>query len=122
MISRLLPRDEWHRLAGTELEAAASVLPADAQVLVIEDNGEIVGCWSVIPYVHVEGLWIAPAHRKRSSVGRRLLTGMRRVAQALGADVVLTAATDDTVRQLITEYGGVSLPGTHHVLPVRRPV
>lgn len=119
MRTRLLPRREWEtRLAGTELEHAAPLLAPGAQVLVVEDADALVGCWALIPYVHVEGLWIAPTHRGRASVGRRLLTGMHRVARAMGADAVLTAATDDTVRRLIEAYGGQQLPGTHHVLPL----
>lgn len=119
MITRLLPRAEWSdRLIGTDLAAAVTYLPADAQVLIVEDAGQILGCWAAMSYVHLEGLWIHPDHRGKASVGRRLLSGMRHVARALGVGVVLTAATDDRVRDLIRQVGGVELPGTHHVIPI----
>lgn len=118
MTSRLLPRDEWARLAGTELETAWPVLPSDAQIVVVEDEGAIVGCWAVIRYVHVEGLWIADAHRKRAGVGRRLLAGMLHAVRALGADRVITGAMGEDVRRLIAHAGGSLLPGEQYVMPI----
>jgi hypothetical protein len=55
VITRLLPREEWARLAGTELETVYPVLPQGSHVIVIEDDGRIVGCWAVYPQWHVHG-------------------------------------------------------------------
>ena len=119
MTIRILPPSEWSRLEGTELDLARPFLPTeDTQVLVVEQDGVIVGCWAVIRYVHVEGLWIHPDHRRRGRVLRWLLTGMQRVAGALGVKAVLTAAVTDEVRALILGAGGTQLPGDHYVLPI----
>lgn len=120
MITRLLPRAEWSRLAGTELEVAAPLLPAEAVVLVVEDEGTIAGCWALTPYWHVEGLYVAPEHRGRSAVFRRLVAGMRASLDAIGERVVLTAATDAPVQAMLVAAGARALPGVHFVVPVRK--
>jgi hypothetical protein len=120
MTTRILDSSEWAaKLVGTELEVAIPYLPADTQVIVVEDeDGHVVGCWSVICYVHVEGVWIAPPHRKRGTVARRLLRAMRQVVRSLGASVVLTGADTDDVRQLLGTLGATKLPGDHYKLPI----
>ena len=123
MTLRELPRHEWHRLNGVgeidgvDLGKIAAAVPADGRVLVVEDDGVIVGTWSVMRYVHVEGFWIAPAHRKRGRVGQYLLTGMRRVAREWGVGAVLTGCISDEVEGLLTKVGGIKLPD-HFVFPV----
>lgn len=120
MTSRLLSRDEWPRLVGTELETAIPHLPADTHVIVVENAaGAIVGCWAVLRVVHVEGLWVHPDDRKKGAVGRQLLRAMTDVARGLGATVVMTAAVTDEVRRLIEAVGGQRLPGEHFVIPLK---
>lgn len=117
--SRILPRAEYGRLAGTELEAVAPVLPADADVLVVEDaDGAIVGCWAAFALVHVEGVWIAPEHQGRSGVARRLLAGMRAIAGARGARAVNTASVSPDVSGMLRKLGAVQLEGEHFSLRV----
>lgn len=120
MSTRVLPPDEWHRLAHTEVGALWETLPSTAQAIVVEDEtGAIVGCWLVLPVVHVECLWIAEAHRGRTSVARRLWSAMRAVARnTFGASQVWTASVDDTVRTLVQHAGGTRVAGEHWVLPL----
>jgi len=120
MTTRLLPREEWPRLAGTELETVWPHLPESARVIVVEDGDQIVGCWAVFSVVHVEGVWIAPEYRTRGSVARRLLMEMRRQARAMGASAVMTGATSDDVRGLITRLHGQAVPGEQYVIPLER--
>lgn len=119
MTTRLLPPAEWDRLQGTELGPVAQILPETARVIVVEDEaGAIVGCWSVFQVVHVEGLWIAPANRGKGSVARRLLVEMRKQARDFGARAVMTAAITPDVRALIESVGGSQVPGEHFVMPL----
>ncbi len=74
--TRILPREDYGRLAGTELEAVREQLPESASVVVVEDDGEIVGCWALMPVLHAEGVWIAERERKRGRVALRLLRAM----------------------------------------------
>lgn len=115
MKARVLPREEWDRLAGTE---AGGPLPESARPVVIERDGQILACHVLMPLWHVEGLWVHPDHRK-STVGGRLWAAVKREAEAVGAAAVLTAALDDEVRALIAHVDGVKLPGEHYVIPVR---
>lgn len=118
MTTRTLPREEFGRLVGTELEAVAPILPPAATVLVVEDAGQIVGCWALFPVWHAEGLWIAPAHRGKGGVARRLLAGLRTAAHAQGARAVATAATDERVESMLDRLGAVALPGVHFSMGV----
>jgi N-acetylglutamate synthase-like GNAT family acetyltransferase len=117
--SRILPPEEWPRLAGTEAEALWPHLdPANAQVLVVEQDGEIVGTWTLLRIVHVECVWIREDCRGRFGVVKRLLSGMRAAARQWGARTVLTASLTDQVKSLITSLGGQPLPGEHFVIPL----
>lgn len=120
MTTRELPRAEWSKLKGTELEAVAPHLTDAARVLVVEDGDEVIGCWAFFPVVHAEGVWIADTHRGKSAVARRLMRGMREIVCSMGATVMATAAITDDVRGVIEGLGGVELPGTHYAVPVTR--
>jgi hypothetical protein len=111
--TRVLPPAEWPGLVGTELEVVWPHMRPQDSVVVVEDRGDIVGCWALLTVKHVEGLWIAPAHRGRSSVGRRLLAGMGALVGP--STPVFTAALTDDVRQLLSRIG-TRLPGDHYVL------
>lgn len=119
MTTRILPPEEWHRLAGTELETVWPLLPpTHTTVMVVEEDGAIVGCWALLTALHAEGLWIAPAFRQRPSVGRRLLRAMRQQARASGYRAVLTACIGEPIRTLLEKVGAVRLPA-HFVMPIQ---
>lgn len=117
----MLPPEEWPRLAGTEAERVWPLLdPAQAQVLVVEQGGAIVGVWVLMRLVHAECVWIAPAHRGRGSVAKRLVSFMRDRARAWGARTVIGSATRDEVATLIGKLHGQPLPGQMFVIPLCR--
>lgn len=117
--TRVLPQAEWPRLVGTELEGVWPHLdPTRGEIIVVEWEGEIVACWAKLQVIHLEGLWIAPAQRLRTSVARRLWQAMRQAVQSDGATTAVTSAIDPTVRGLIEHVGGVQLPGEHFVMRV----
>lgn len=121
MRTRILPTAEWPRLQGTEAETLWPHLnPQEAQVVVVEEDGAIVGTWVVLRVVHVECVWVAPAYRRTGSVARRLLRGMRAAAARWHARTVVTSALTDEVRDLIRQLHGQRLPGDHFVIPVGR--
>lgn len=118
MKGRILPRNEWPNLDGTEAADVWPHLPLSTQVFVVEDDAKIIGTWLLVQLPHAECLWIDPAYRHRSSVGRHLLKGMRMLAKCLGVSNVITGAMTDDVRDMILSVGGHRLPGDHYVLPV----
>lgn len=108
---RFLPPDEWHRLKGTELENFARQLsPTETHIIAVEQGDELIACWAVTRIVHFEGLWVAPAHRKRVGVARRLLTAARHTLAAMGANWALTGAATDEVRQMLETFGAQRMP------------
>lgn len=114
MTTRELPAAEWGKLVGTELETAAPHLrPGIDQVMVVEDGEQIVATWAVIFSRHLHGLWIAPSHRGKASVARRLLAGMYRL---IGVEPVFTSALSEDVRGLLEHVGAEKLPGDHYVV------
>lgn len=116
MLSRILPPEEWPRLTGTELASQwCNLDPAWTQILVVEDEGQIVGCWALMNVWHLEGVWIAPAYRQRASVARRLWTGMRRLMASVGATHAVTGAIAGPVERLLDKHAQ-ELPGRFYVL------
>lgn len=117
MITRMLPVAEWPRLVGTEAETVWPHLnPGRSGIVVVEDAGAIVGCWVVMLVPHAECLWIAPSHRGKASVGRRLLRGLRAYARQLGVSSVATSALSEEVRGMLERIGAVPLDGDHFVM------
>jgi N-acetylglutamate synthase-like GNAT family acetyltransferase len=88
-----------------------------ARVMVVEESGQIIGCWAIFPVLHCEGLWIAPSHRGRAGVGRSLLRLMHLLARLAGMPSVMTAAVTDSVASLILKNRGIPVP-PHFVLPI----
>lgn len=109
MTTRLLPADEWPKLAGTLLDPAWRAFdPVQARVLVVEEGSRIVGCAALFPAWHAEGAWIAPEYRGRLSVGRRLWVGMRRLWADLRIAEVLCMSTSAEGRKLCMGLGTVT--------------
>lgn len=124
MTIRTLPREEWSKIdaaAGREILAAG--VPDSLQVVVVEDaDGKIVGSWMLVQVAHAECLWVAPEHRGRASVFRRLLSGMTRAGRALGVTGLMTHAVDPRVEQLVLGYGGARVPGSAWTFPLKGEV
>ena len=118
-VTRVLPPEEWPRLAGTEAETLwPHLVPSQSRVLVVEQGAAIVGVWVLMQLVHAECVWIAPRHRGVGSVARRLLAFMRTQARAWGARTVLAGTTDPAVGDLIAKLHGAKLPGEAYVIPL----
>ncbi len=118
MTTRVLPREEWPKLAHTELGGQA--LPDATLVLVVEEADAIIGCWAILPIHHAEGLWIAPAHRMKTAVARHLWRGMIDLARCLGLTALLTGAGDANIEAMLRKRHAVPTPVPLFLLPVRR--
>lgn len=118
MTRRVLPRDEYHRLVGTELETVAATLPDGCQVLVVEDGDAIVGCWALLSVLHVEGAWVAESHR--ASASRHLLHGMADLVADAGGAAVLTGSMSPRVTRLLKGLGATKLDFDTYVLNLKR--
>jgi hypothetical protein len=121
MTRRVLPRAEYARLVGTYLEPLIDHFPDDADIVVVEnDEGLIVGCSSIFARDHVEGTWIADAHRDTPAVFWSLLQGIKQTAKRRGSARVLTASMDDRMTLFLERQHATPLPGLHFVWPLTR--
>lgn len=100
MRTRILPRDEWHRLPDTGLLSVLWRTP-DATVHVAEDGGKIVGCLAELKVTHLEGLWVDPAYRV--SAGRALLRLAREIV--FRCRWTLSGVTSDCMRRVMNRLG-----------------
>lgn len=120
MITRVLSVDEWSRLAGTEAADLYRHLdPARAQIVVVEQAGEIIATHTLMWVLHAECLWIHPAWRGRLSVLSRLWQGVQKVAARMGARTIATATCDGRLNALLARVGGQRLAGEHFVVKVK---
>jgi hypothetical protein len=118
MIARLLPPEEWSRLAGTDLEAHwPHFNPAQTDVMVVEHEGQIIGCLSMLKVFHVEGLWIAEAHRRKGAVMRHLLELMQATAETHDTRGLVAGAITQQMRDVLAGLGASALPD-QFVIPV----
>ena len=123
LTARMLPKDEWDKLQGTELGQVYLHLACEqARVIVVEDDGVIVGCWAVVRYTHAEGVWTDPSHRRKGAVARMLLRELGKAVTDLtaesggGSRAVFTGAETPEVAQLLSRHlGAVELPWQHFV-------
>lgn len=121
MTARLLPFAEWSRLAGTDLETLwPSLDPREARIVVVEQDGAIIGHHVLLRVLHAECLWIHPSHRGHASVARRLWSAVQAEVTGAGAGGVVTTAIDDTVRALLGHVGAQRLPGDHYFIPITK--
>lgn len=119
MTTRILPPEEWPRLRGTEAETVWPHLdPQRAAIVVVEDEGVVIGCHVLMYVLHAECLWIHPDHRGKGGVARRLWAAVQRAARGAGVRSLVTAACDDKVKRLLSHVGAIQLPGEHYSIAV----
>jgi len=119
MTTRILPREEWPRLVGTEAETVWPQLSDAARVVVVEEDGEIIGCHLLQPVLHAECLWTHPDHRGSVSVLARLWSTVKRIArEEFGVSHVATSACSDDVRRLLARAKAVKVEADSYMVPV----
>lgn len=114
--TRILPPEEWPKLLDRTFRETGLPDPNLCTVLVVETPlGEIVGTWIAITAVHLEGLWVDPAHRG-TSVASRLLKGMTSILQEAGILASFTLISDPQVAALASKAGFTRYPADTWVL------
>lgn len=118
MTRRLLPRDEWSRLADTpELGPVWQLLPPSTDVIVVEDGGRIVATWALLTVKHCEGAWVDPAH---PFAGVLLMRGLREAAKGADAQRVWTGAATPEVRGILERMGAERVGFDSFIVPLTR--
>lgn len=113
--SRVLPAPEWERLIGLTFAEHGLPDPDLTTVVVVEQGDRIVGVWVAMTAVHLEGLWVDPAHQGTTVAGR-LLRQMREFLQTHGITISFTIIADPQVMVLAHKAGFTRYPGDLWVL------
>lgn len=120
MTSRVLPPEQWPLLDEAGAETVWQMLdPSRAQILVIEDEGEIVGTLTLMSVLHAECLWIKPSHRRGYGVMKRLIDGMWGAARTQGFKALWSGSMTDTMTDILHRIGASEVPGKSYVFPVK---
>lgn len=123
MTSRVLPPEQWPLLDDAGAETIWRLLdPKHAQILVIEDQGQIVGTLTMMSVLHAECVWIKPSHRRGFGVMKRLLDGMWAGARAQGFKALWAGSVSDTMTNILHRIGASEVPGKSFVFPVTEDV
>lgn len=111
MTARILPRDEWDRLTGSNVPMFGWVNPDDVDIIVVEEGEKIIACLTVLRVTHFEGLWVDP-ERKGLGAPRALLTLAMELARVRGDQWAMGAAEkgDSRMTRLLGRLGGKILP------------
>lgn len=121
MTARELPPAEWPRLADTELRAVWQTLPpAKATVMVVEEEGAIVGTCVILPTIHVDGFAIAESHRNGLGVFRLLAHKVSDCLAATGVENVIAGVESARIETMVRRVGGVEAPMRMFAVPVER--
>lgn len=115
LTDRILPPEEWHRLEGELVPLLPYLDPARITIVVVEEDGMIVGRLVWIKADHVENAWMAPSHRGKAAVARR---GWRRIRQLIrddGGKTMLVAANTLPMATMFEKHG-VPFPGIPYVI------
>lgn len=122
MTSRVLTYEEWHRLPEELDPILTDMSPVKGSVCVVEENGEIVARWILMPVLLAECVWIAP-ERRRTKVVTALLDLMKRTARSLGYERVRVASISDEITKLLCnpKLRCEVVPGLPFVMQVGEP-
>lgn len=123
MTTRILPSSEWARLAHTDLAPVLATAHPDAVTVVVAEtpDGTIAGCWALITFVHLEGLWIHPAHQgmRAGVILRRMWNAICGAGRARQIGAVFTGAATDQIAAWIRAHEGAEVPFASFVLPLK---
>jgi len=113
---RRLPVEEWDRLRAFPFASNGLPPPELAMIFVAETaGGQIVGIWAAMTAVHLDGLWIDPAHRDTTIAGR-LLREMKDFLREKAISESFTVISDPAVMCLAHKGGFTRCPGDLWVL------
>jgi len=119
LTARILPPAEWPRLVGTESEKFATVAPTRPVLpFVVEEDGRVVGTWTLTSYQVLEGLGVAAERRGKVAVQRALLREVRRFAAQTGLHQVVTFSASAEVDRMLDRIGARAMPAAAWILPL----
>lgn len=115
---RVLPMEEWGRLGESQLPLLLPfVNPENIAIVVVEDEGRIIGTLAALRVTHYEGAWIAPEYRG-GIVPRMLLRTAADVVRGWGDSWAFGGAASDEMRDILKRLGAVEIPMEIHAIAI----
>jgi hypothetical protein len=119
MTTRVLPKAEWPRLEGQAMGAVLAHRDEDsAQVVVVEDEGLIIGQWALLGAPWIDGWWIHPERRGEVEIRKALKAGMQELMRSQSMTAAVIAVGDPRVGRLLEQLGAVRSDCTVYYWPV----
>lgn len=112
---RILLPSEWNRLDKSNLNYEL-LDERFTNIMVIERDKEIIAHWALTPIYHAEGIWIRPDYRGNPTIVRKLLRGMKIMAETVDAPFVITNTSDEKVKELLTKIEAEKLTGDYFAI------
>lgn len=117
LTDRILPPEEWYRLEGELVPLLPHLDPARVVIVVVEEDGVIVGRLVWIKADHVENAWMAPSHRGKAAVARRGWRRIRQLIRESGGKTMMVSANRADMAAMFAKRG-VPYPGQEFVIRV----
>ena len=111
MIARVLDPSEWGKLEVTGNEPMHAYVPEEKMsVVVVEDEGAIVGTITIMQVTHLESAWISPSYRGNAGVVSKLLKATFEESRKVSGGWVMCQSTSDSWSDILKRLGGVKIP------------
>lgn len=111
---RVLPPEEWDRLAAYEPFKSNGLPTIDHwRVIIVEDDGKIVGFCCLFNAVHWEPWWIAPLYRGKPGILRQLIEQSEAILTEAHVQTAFVTVGDDLPenQDLVEHFGFERAPG-----------
>lgn len=120
MRTRVLPREEWHRLGETEMfQFLPYSRPEDVEIVVVEDGEQIVARVAVVRAVFLEGFRVASSHRGNAGLWRGLMAMLRNTAKRWNEHWAFGVVDTAEMKDILERVDGRKLEAAAvYVLPV----
>lgn len=119
LTTRVLPKAEWPRLEGQELGVVLEARDEDScQVVVVEEDGAIIGQWALLGAPWIDGWWIHPERRGETAIRTALKAGMQDLMRSQSMTAAVIAVSDPRVGRLLEQLGAVRSDCTVYYWPV----
>ena len=110
MTTRLLPVDEWPKLAGHPALGGYPLPPVgSAQFVVAEAGDEIVGVWAIVNVLHLEPVWVDETFRGGFVVGR-MFAEVEMAVRHMGVKVAWVFADRTEIADYLSRLGLQRVP------------
>lgn len=121
--ARLLPVDEWWKLADREPFASAGVPTASEHwiIPVVEIDGRIVASCAIFDTVHWDGFQVDGDATRNPAIFRQLLELSLQTLQEYKVDGAHVTVPHDRpdLQAMVEQFGFIPAPGVLYILPVK---